>query len=82
MFLCRVYIETECFEKAKSILDKCILKYPDEGYFKKYLGDYYLRQDNDVQSAIDCYNNAAITTENGIALLEIDEIMEQLNGEQ
>ncbi len=82
MFLCRVYIETECFEKAKSILDTCILKYPDEGYFKKYLGDYYLKHDNDVQSAVDCYNNAAITTENGIALLEIDEIMEQLNGEQ
>ena len=80
MFLCRTYIQTEEYEKAKKILDKCIEKYPDEGFFRKYLGDYYLKVKGDRDLAIECYRKAEETTNNGIALLEISEIMEQIDG--
>lgn len=78
MFLCRTYIETEDFENAKGILNKCIEKYPEEGFFKKYMGDYY-RNKGDILHATDLYKEAENTTENGIALLEIREVMEKIN---
>ena len=80
MFLCKAYIEHGEFEKAKKLLDVCLKKYPDDGYFTKYLGDYYLKVDKDTASAVKCYEEARLSTENGMVLLEIEEEMRRING--
>ena len=80
MFLCRVYLETGKPEKAIGLIEKCISEYPKEGYFKKYKGDYYLREKGDAETAKKLYAEAQKTSNNGMVLLEIKETLEEING--
>ena len=75
MFLARAYIEFRQYDKAYELLQDAISRYPEEGYFLKYLGDYYMQHDNNETLAVEYYQKARETTDNGMALLEIDEIL-------
>lgn len=78
MFLTRFYIQEGNYEKAYPMLQDAVRRYPAEGFFLKYLGDYYLKHDNDQKQAIHYYEKASTMTKNGIALLEIDDFMNKL----
>ena len=80
MFLCRVYLETGKTEKAIGLIEKCISEHPKEGYFKKYKGDYYLREKGDAETAKKLYAEAQKTSNNGMVLLEIKETLEETDG--
>ena len=79
MFLSRAYVEQGLYEKAKAALDESIRKYPGEGYFLKYLGDYYKDHEADEERAIELYQQAKDSTNNGIVLFEIDNILKDYN---
>lgn len=77
MFLARFYVQEGDYDKAYPMLKNGMQRYPEEGYFIKYLGDCFLNHENDQRRAMECYGQAMMTTENGIALLEIDEFMQK-----
>ncbi|MBE6028698.1 MAG: hypothetical protein E7226_00870 [Clostridiales bacterium] len=80
MFLSRAYIEQKMYDKAEPVINESIRKYPDEGYFLKYLGDYYKEYKADEDKAMELYHQAAGSTKNGIVLFEIDNILKGNNG--
>ena len=79
MFLASAYIEAKMFDKAKTVLDTCLSRYPEDGYFKKYYGDYLRLNNNDLEAAKKLYNEALESTDNGIVLYEIERILNEAN---
>ena len=75
MFLSRAYIEQRLFDKAEPFITESIRKYPQEGYFLKYLGDYYNYCRDEKEKAFELYHKAADSTKNGIVLFEIENIL-------
>lgn len=73
LFRTRLLIEYKKYEEAKAELDKALELFPNDGYFHKYLGDYYYEHLEDKDKAYQCYEYASAMTNNGIVLLEMEE---------
>lgn len=80
MFAIRILLENKEYERAKEELDDAIEMFKDDGYFYKYLGDYYYEFIKDKEKAYSYYDMAYKMTNNGIILLEIDERMQEDRG--
>lgn len=73
LFRTRLLIENKRYEEGKAELDKALAMFPKDGYFHKYLGDYYYEYVGDKDKAYECYEKAAGLTNNGIVLLEMED---------
>ena len=74
LFLSKALISQKRYTDAKKLIDEAIEKYPDEGYFLKYLGDYYREYEGDAKKACELYEKAARSTHHGTALKEIQDL--------
>jgi len=75
MLMSRLMLKKGEYEKAKEIIRKAIEYFPEDGYFYKYLGDCYYRENK--EKAYELYYKALPLTENGLVILEIEGIVEK-----